>query len=806
MLTQPLTGVRRLASWALVALAAALPHRAVADDGLTGAEIYRQACARCHGKDGEGTKKHFPHPLAGAKTADQLAPYIAKTMPEDDPGAVSPEDAKKVAAFIYENYYSKRAQVRNVPARIELSRLTVRQYRNVVADLVGTFRPAGQWGEERGLRGEYFNARGFRNDKRVIDRLDPQVKFDFGTAGPEPGKFDDHQFAIRWQGAVLAPETGEYEFIVRSEHAVRLWVNDLNTPLIDAWVKSATGAEEKGTLYLLAGRAYPLRLEFSKAKQGVDDSKKGKAPPPKPASITLAWRPPRQVAEPIPDRFLSPAKFQESFVCGTPFPPDDRSYGWEKATAISRAWDQATTDAAIDTAGYVVAHLDEFLGLPRPTGPRLGSGNPAEISFDGPKDTKPATDRAAKAREFCRRFVERAFRRPLTDDQTKLYVDHQFAASRDVDTAVKRVVLLTLKSPRFLYREVGHGPDGYDVAARLAFGLWDSLPDKDLLDAAKAGQLATREQVAAQAERMLPDLRTKAKLRDFLLTWLKVEPAPDLSKAPDRFPGFDAAAAADLRTSLDLFLDDVVWGESSDFRQLILSDALFLNGRLAKLYGKDLPADAPFQKVPRGVRERAGVLTHPYLLATFAYTATSSPIHRGVFIARSVLGLSLRPPPEAFAPLAPDLHPQLNTRERVTLQTKAESCLKCHGMINPLGFPLEHYDAIGRYRGEEKGRPIDATGAYETRSGEPVEFDGLRDLATFLTGSEETHTAFVQQLFQELVKQPIRAHGAERLPELQKSFAEHDFHIRKLVVEIVTASALAERKIVTMTTRDARDP
>ena len=129
----------------------------------------------------------------------------------------------------------------------------------------------------------------------------------------------------------------------------------------------------------------------------------------------------------------------------------------------------------------------------------------------------------------------------------------------------------------------------------------------------------------------------------------------------------------------------------------------------------------------------------------------------------------LRPPPEAVAPLAADLHPDLSTRQRVTLQTKPESCQSCHGMINPLGFTLEHYDAIGRYRDREKGRPIDATGSYETRAGNRVEFDGVPRLAAFLADSEETHTAFVQQLFHYLVKQPIRAFGRQELPDLRRS-------------------------------------
>src|SRR5205823_7225826 len=118
-------------------------------------------------------------------------------------------------------------------------------------------------------------------------------------------------------------------------------------------------------------------------------------------------------------------------------------------------------DAALETAGYVAARLAELSGA-----------------------KEGAADRGPKLREFCRRFAERAFRRPLTEEQKRLFIDRQFDAAPEPETAVKRVVLLVLKSPRFLYREVGSTPDAYDVAARLSFGLWDSLPDQELLDAA----------------------------------------------------------------------------------------------------------------------------------------------------------------------------------------------------------------------------------------------------------------------------------------------------------------------------------
>jgi Protein of unknown function (DUF1588)/Protein of unknown function (DUF1585) len=222
---------------------------------------------------------------------------------------------------------------------------------------------------------------------------------------------------------------------------------------------------------------------------------------------------------------------------------------------------------------------------------------------------------------------------------------------------------------------------------------------------------------------------------------------------------------------------------------LFLADSIYLNGRLATLYGADLPADSPFKKVSLDPKERAGLLTHPYLLANFAYTSTSSPIHRGVFIARSLLGRSLRPPPVAVAPLAPDLHAGLTTRERVTLQTSPAACITCHGMINPLGFSLERFDAIGRFRLEEKGKPIDASGMYEPPSGEVARYEGARQLAEALASSDEAHTAFVEQLFHHMIQQPIRAFGPDLSHRLRRSFADHQYNVRSLLVEIVAASA-----------------
>ncbi len=757
---------------ALVALSSLAPAQE-----KSGETIYRQMCAKCHGAKGEGAKQ-YPQPLIGDKSLKQLAHVIDSTMPDGSPDLLNAVESERVAEYMYGAFYSPDAQAKLNPPRVELSRLTVKQYRNSIADVIGSFRTPPKADAKEGLRAEYFNARNFQNNKKQIDRTDAEVRFDFGKESPKSEtetkeKFDPNTFCIRWEGSVWAPETGVYEFVVKTDHALRLWVNDAKKPAIDAWVKSGDNTEFKTSMFLLAGRAYPIKLEFSKAKQGVDDSKKNPNPPVKPAFISLNWNRPGRAVEPIASRFLTPLKCPEVAVIETPFPPDDRSFGWERGTTVSKEWEAATTEGALETAAYIVAKLQDLTGV-----------------------QPGATDRVAKYKAFCRVFAERAFRRPLSAAEQSLFVERQFeAAGDDAQLAVKRVVLIVLKSPRFLYPDANGASEQYAVASKLAFALWDSPPDKELLDAAAANKLGTREEVGKHADRMFNDPRAKAKMRDFLLTWLKLDQAKELPKDAKRFPGFDEALAADLRTSLELFLDDVVWSANSDFRQLFLADELYLNGRLAKFYGAEPPPEAGFKKVKLEADKRAGVVTHPYVLSSLAYTGETSPIHRGVFVGRGLLGIGIKPPMEAFTPLAPDLHPNLTTRERVLLQTKANACASCHTIMNPLGFSLENFDAVGRYREKEKDKPIDASGSYETRTGTTAKFTGARELAKFLASSDETHYAFAQQAFHYFVKQPVRAYGLAKPEELRKTFADNDLNMRKLVVEIAVIGAMPRKEL-----------
>ena len=738
---------------------------------VSGAQTYKQMCASCHGANGEGGRG-YKRPLTGDQSIGELATFIAENMPPDAKKKLARDEARKVAEYIYDEFYSPIAQERKKPARVELSRLTVRQYRNVISDLIATFRRADAPEKERGLRARYYKTR--QEKDPILERVDPQINFDFKTAAPLPEQDDPYQFKMNWNGSLFAPDSGEYEIILRTDQGATLWLNDMQTPFIDARIQSGNSNEYRATIHLLGGRAYPLRLDFFKGVTGVDNLKKLKEKPLQNAFLSLNWKMPKRAEEPIPQRDLWPSQAAPKFVLEAPFPPDDRSLGYERGNSVSREWDDATTEAALEVAGYISDNLRDISGV---------------------KDDAP--DRAAKLREFARTFVARAFRRPLLDEDKQFFIERQFEKAPNLETAIKRVVILTLKSPQFLYRGLSVAPDAYEnsyeTASRLSFVMWDSLPDEALLKAADKGELATREQIEKQATRMANDGRAWSKMRDFLLLWLKVDHFPDLAKDKKRFPTFDELIASDLRTSFELSLENLAWNGKADFRDLLQSNEFYLNGRLAKLYGLELDENAPFQPVKMNEGKRAGILTHPYILASFAYIDNSSPIHRGVLIARNILGRTLQPPPQAFVPLAADLHPNMTTRQRVALQTTPAACSTCHNMINPLGFSLEGFDATGNVREDENGTPIDASGGYLARDGKEAKFSGARDLATFLATSDEVHNAFVEKLFQNIVKQPIRAYGPQTMSNLQAAFKANDFSIRRQMIETAVVVAMAKK-------------
>jgi hypothetical protein len=803
---------------ALGALLLHTPSRSCATEASVGKAIYEAQCANCHGDQGQGVDDAYDQPLYGDHTVRTLARLIERTMPEGDPTACQGEDAAQVAAFIYDEFYSLAARQRKgwVEApRVELARLTVAQYRNSIADLLGHFTPkaaengGSQDSDEStsdqvqpGLAAEYFASKGMNKaDKLRIERVDPRVHWDFGKESPGEDIPAD-QFAVIWQGALHAPETGYYEFRIRTQNGARFYLNqDLQeqrhklrddssaagqAALIDEWVSSGKMREATTRVFLLGGREYPLRLEFFKYMEET-------------ASIQFEWKPPHGAWSVLDATYVTTARVPRTFVVQTPFPADDRSLGYERGSAVSLEWHTATTNAAIEVAAEVLNRIELLAKL------------------DG--DAEPER-RREQIKQFSLEFAERAFRRPLTDAERAVFGEQVFAEGLDPEASLRRAVILALKSPSFLYLELtpdGEPPSPYAIANRLSYAVWDSSPDQVLWDAAAAGTLASPEALAEQAARMLAMPAAQFKIHGFFEHWLELEDR-DLSKDKELFPEFSESVIGDLRRSLDRFVEHVVWSEASDYRELLLADYVFLNPRLKQLYVGDdqltsddqstsdtattgdaattgdgqegLEDQSEFELVAFTTHQRAGVLTHPYLLSAFAYHNNTSPIHRGVFLTRNIVGRGLKPPPIAVAFKNDEFAADLTMREKITQLTRDQACMSCHAIINPLGYALENYDAIGRWRLLDNNKPVDPRSKYLTVEGDAREVASARDVAELAVESENAHRAFVTQLFQHLIKQNPNAYGPETVARLQTEFVEDNFHIQHLIARIAVLSAL----------------
>jgi hypothetical protein len=798
-----------------------------------GFSIFQQHCASCHGEDGQGVDEEYDEPLLGKRSINSLARYIDRDMPEDEPENVVGKDALRVADYIYKEFYSVEARYRKgLMPRVELARFTVPQYRNAVADLLLHFTPevSQELGKEvpkekeeeenyeiedkpvelrpilPGLSAQYYQSKGMNKANEVqVERVDRRIEFDFGTRSPAESITPD-QFSIVWQGSLLARQTGFYEFRVSTQNGARLYINSENTgqrkrmrddssvagqaAVIDGWVSSGEMREITARIFLLGGRQFPLRFEFFKYLEET-------------ASVKLEWKQPGGAWSVLNHNHVNTSFSPRTFVVDTPFPADDRSFGYERGSSVSPGWHAATTNAAIATSAEIVDRL-----------PLLAELDAEEDNEKEEESAQDGTDKEGFAQEenlkrvesfksFVLNFASLAFRRPLTEEEKQLLGEEMFANAVNPQGAVRRALILILKSPSFLYADLtpeNLAPDQYAIANRLSLAIWDSVPDTILLEAAGKGELLTPVQIETQARRMILDTRARSKMRRFFNHWLELEDR-DIAKDKTLFPEFDESVVADLRHSLDLFLEDVIWSEGSDYRQLLLADYLFLDEDLKKLYGtSEIDAKNPasagnrqsgdnFKPVVYSPDRRSGVLTHPYLLSAFAYHNNTSPIHRGVFMTRNIIGRELKSPPEAVEFKDEEFSPDATMRDKITQLTRDQACMSCHKVINPLGFALENFDAVGRWRTEDNNKAVVTRSRYVTEDGEILEVASARDIAEFAIESESARRTFVIQLFEHLVKQPPHAYGLDTIDELEIGFSQDDFNIQNLMVNIAVLSA-----------------
>ena len=749
-----------------------------------GQQLYQQHCSRCHGVQGEGTSDYDDR-LIGDLAVSELADYIHDTMPEDDPEACQDEEAKLIAAYMHAAFYSPSAQRNRLSGQSapqpQFSRLTVAQFRQAVSDIVANFGDPIWETEERGLRGFYFAARGWREKRKLSEQIDPQIDFpervphfDPTDAYPQLGEKPKAEnkmgdgFTVYWHGSIKAPRTGQYTILVESKNGFELKLNRQDIPLIDRRVRSDEVERHEANIYLIAGKNYPLQIELFSY-------------PDPPAQIQLKWIPPDGSEEVIPQAYLVPHRFPHSLAVATPFPADDASSGYQRGISISQDWDASVTGSAIEAADWIADHLWELVGA---------------------KATDE--DRIEKVKLFCQRFVQYALVKPLDENEQEFFVDQHFRDEAPLTEQVKRVVWLTLKSPRFLYPTLQPRPDDFQIAATMAQLMWDSIPDPELFDAAVQGRLQDGEHREQQLWRMAANPRFQWKFRQMLEQWLELDKAINLEKDNQRFPDFDPLLQQDLRRSLELFLDHVARQEGIKYKDLFETQQVFANQRLANFYGWDWPSNDDTDTNPIEHRmltvegqASSGLLTHPYLMARLAHYQESSPIHRGVFVARKLFGRMLKQPTENFEPFSEELHPDLTNRQRVELQTGDAVCMGCHRIINPLGFSLEHFDAVGRYRThyqQTTGQyPIDATSNYIASSGESVLLSGESDLKSLLIDDAAAKKFFIQQMFNYQVRQPIEAFGngtttrgtnEDALETIYRNAGAENLNLKMMLVEI----------------------
>jgi len=408
--------------------------------------------------------------------------------------------------------------------------------------------------------------------------------------------------------------------------------------------------------------------------------------------------------------------------------------------------------------------------------------------------------------EFVARFGERAFRRPLEPDEVDRFTE-LFARGRsqfDARTGVEWVLTGMLQSPHFLYRvEKGEAVEGspgvaavssWEMASRLSYFLWGTMPDEELFAAARGDALRTRVQVAAQARRMLVDPRAKEIVRIFHAQWLDLELVDRIEKDPTAFPAFTEELRASMRGEIETFIDHVVWEAGGDARLLFTAPYSFVDAELAALYGVAPPEGEGHIRVDLDPGQRAGLLTSAGILALKAKTDQTSPIHRGQFVREQLLCTTLPPPPPGLVVEVPDPDPNLTTRERFARHASDPSCAGCHELMDPIGFGFEAYDGIGRWRAEENGLAIDASGEV-VESDLPGPFDGAVELSNQLAQSGQVKECLVRQWFRFAYGRLETPEDACTIDTLTASFEASGNDVLDLLVELTLTDAFRYRPL-----------
>jgi hypothetical protein len=433
-----------------------------------------------------------------------------------------------------------------------------------------------------------------------------------------------------------------------------------------------------------------------------------------------------------------------------------------------------------------------------------------------PRPPESPTD-AASVDEFVRKFGLKAFRRPLTDSEVRRYSGlflAETARTRNFHAGASMAIEAMLQSPHFLFRvERGaSSPDAqFEIASRLSYFLWDTMPGDDLLRAAGRGELATAKQIEAAARRMLGDPRARDAMEEFLAQWMRFDRVMDATRDRRRFREFNTEVAAAMVEETRRLFNHLVWRDQN-FMEFFTAGYTFVNPDLARLYGLPAPHEE-FAKVEYPADSgRSGVLGHGSFLVLTSKPSETSPTARGLFVRNHFLGQEIPPPPAGVNTVLPNVTEDtpMTNRQRLDVHLNSESCASCHRLIDPIGLGFEQYNAIGAFqkkmvlqfsgaRGDEsRGRrstikEVDVDPSGYIQGMEDSAFSTPRELGRLLAESKACQRAIVKQLFryafgrQETVKdQPV-------IDALLAKFRDSGFRFRELIVALVTSDLFLQK-------------
>ncbi|MFZ5889964.1 MAG: DUF1592 domain-containing protein [Myxococcota bacterium] len=408
------------------------------------------------------------------------------------------------------------------------------------------------------------------------------------------------------------------------------------------------------------------------------------------------------------------------------------------------------------------------------------------------------------ANQFVKDFGLRAFRRPLSNEEVSDYVGLYSLGKQGTGGAqngFRLVVEAMLQSPFFLYHhDVGASgtPQAkpvsvtpYELASRLSYFLWNSMPDSELFKVAGDGSLAQNSIISSQVERMLKDPKAGATISLFHRQWLALEDLPTRDKDPKAFPSYNDSLTNAMLSETSMFSDYVVRQGDGLLKTLLTSNMAFPQGALFSVYGLSQPAGyqvgTPVM-LPSG--QRAGLLTQAAFLARNAHRDQSSPVHRGIVVRENLLCQPIPPPPANVNNAPPQVSTATSTRERFAQHSLDMNCSGCHQLMDPIGLGFEHYDAIGAYREKEGVGDVDATGQVVGAAGAlGAPFDGALELATKLAEAPEVSECVTKQWFRFSLGRVESNNDACSLQTIRDAFRASGGNVRSLIAQIALSDA-----------------